>query len=650
MFSVAAISYSQSRDSIQGLHEVIIITPKKDVRAFHAKPLSTIEEYLTQSANINMIRRGAYAWEPMINSMPSERTLVTIEGMHIFGACTDKMDPITSYVEVSNLAEASVTSGQHGGSFGATIGGAINLVRNRSGFGAKRWNTAISSGYETNGKQIIMGSALNYSSPTFFIDSDVMYRNSQNYEAGNGQEVQYSQFNKINVSATAGVRLAENKSVEASVIYDKATDVGYPALPMDVALAEAVIASAKYDLKPLSGSISKWESKLYFNSVTHIMDDTQRTNVPIHMDMPGRSTTYGGYSSVVAQQKKHHLKINLNAFYNISAAEMTMYPENPAENLMFMLTWPDVHTIFSGLSIEDHYQFRPDAALKVTASAGLHSNSVTSDFGLQSMKIFYPQMQETNVRMLKSLAASLIIKKTVDYSIGLGYGERAPSVSEGYGYYLFNSFDNFDYVGNPTLNNEKSFEANLSAGFRNDKLAIKLVSAFFHITDYIVGTPELSLSPMTIGAQGVKLYGALPFANMINTNAEFEYLISNLVSMRTVLTYSNGRDNTGGSLPFISPFGYLTSLRYRKDNFSADLQLQGNLQQSSYAARYGEDHTPAYAVLNAHAGYLFELKNSRLQSKIGIENMLDAHYSTFGDWNNIPRKGRNLYLNLVFRS
>ena len=44
-----------------------------------------------------MVKRGSYAWEPLINGMATERTVITIDGMRIFGACTDKMDPITSY-------------------------------------------------------------------------------------------------------------------------------------------------------------------------------------------------------------------------------------------------------------------------------------------------------------------------------------------------------------------------------------------------------------------------------------------------------------------------------------------------------------------------------------------------------------------------
>ncbi len=114
-----------------------------------------------------------------------------------------------------------------------------------------------------------------------------MFRDADNYTDGNGQEVQFSQFRKFNVSATSGVSLAENKLLEGSIIYDKATDVGYPALPMDVSLAEALITSLKFEYVPKSSQITNWETKIYYNTITHKMDDTKRPSVPIHMDYAG---------------------------------------------------------------------------------------------------------------------------------------------------------------------------------------------------------------------------------------------------------------------------------------------------------------------------------------------------------------------------
>ena len=250
--SVFAQEIANDSLEVKELREVIVAGTKSQLHEKQSKTLASVDEFLQKSTKVDLIKRGAYAWEPIINGMATERTVVTIDGMRIFGACTDKMDPVTSYVEVSNLSEASISSGQQGTCHGNTIGGSIDLKRSRNKFVSKGWDFTLNTGYETNNKQKIIGSSINYVDSLFYIDSDVMFRDADNYKDGNNDEILFSQFRKLNLSLTSGYRLAANKLIEASVIYDKATDVGYPALPMDVSLAEAVIASVKFEYQPIS--------------------------------------------------------------------------------------------------------------------------------------------------------------------------------------------------------------------------------------------------------------------------------------------------------------------------------------------------------------------------------------------------------------
>jgi iron complex outermembrane receptor protein len=76
--------------------------------------------------------------------------------------------------------------------------------------------------------------------------------------------------------------------------------------------------------------------------------------------------------------------------------------------------------------------------------------------------------------------------------------------------------------------------------------------------------------------------------------------------------------------------------------------VQGNAVQTQYSPFYGEDRTPDYAILNFASSYSFQIDKSKWNVKAGVENVLDAYYSTFSDWNNIPRKGRNFFLNISF--
>ncbi|MCL9807907.1 TonB-dependent receptor domain-containing protein [Flavobacterium luminosum] len=651
-FSISMLwSQSPIVDSLKTkeLKEVIVIGKNNHPADKQEKPLATVEEYLQKSHKVGMIKRGAYAWEPMLNSMATERTVLTIDGMRIFGACTDKMDPMTSYVEISNLSEATIHSGQEGAHFGNTIGGSVDLKRTKSNFDQGGWKGSLQSGFESNNSQKIIGGKLNFSDSTLYVGSNFMYRDAENYKAGNHKEVLYSPFTKWNLSLTTGVKIAKNKVLEGSVIYDKAVDVGYPALPMDVSLAEAIITSLRYEVQPLGSSVKQWETKMYFNSITHKMDDTTRPDVPIHMDMPGWSKTFGMYSILSGTVKEHDLQLNLNSFYNSALAEMTMYPKDPNESEMYMYTWPNIGTFYTGVFAEDRWWLEDHQSLKFSLGLASHNNTFRDNLGRETLQIFYPDVSKTKARLLVSTSVNYQQEKNkLEWGVGLGYGDRAPSVSEGYGFYLFNSFDGFDYIGNPNLKNEKALEGNAFLTFKTKGIKSKLSAAYFHIYDYIIGIPHKTLVPMTIGANGVKVYTALKQAKQFSADWSTEIRWGKYILGKAHLGYSFGEGSKGEKLPLIRPLSYNFSLQYAQKQFNAEIEVQGNGVQNNYNPFFGEDKTADYAILNATIGYRFSVLKNQMMLKTGIENILDAYYTTYSDWKNIPRKGRNVFIHWTF--
>ncbi len=639
-------------DSILPVHleEVIVISSynKALEHKSHHKPLSTLDEYLESSKKVNMIKRGAYAWEPVLNDMSSERLSVTIDGMRVFGACTDKMDPITSYVDVSNLSDVHVASGQQGAEQGATIGGAIDLRLEKSNFNSKGWVGSIETGGETNNEAQIIGGELNYSDEAFYVDTDIIYRKAENYTAGGGEEVAFSQFEKYNISANAGYKVSDEQQLLASFIYDEARDVGYPALPMDVSLARAFIGSISWKQSNFIGDLKNWETKLYANSITHIMDDSQRPDVPIRMDMPGWSHTYGYYSQTELTLNRHKFLMKLDGFYNRSLAEMTMYPNNPNEREMFMLTWPDVRTVNSGFYAEDEISLK-ESSLKLSTRLAIQGFNVADEFGLNSLRIFYPEMNQRQTRFLKSVSAAYHKKfKTLHVNGGLSYGDRAPSVSEGFGFYLFNSFDNHDYIGDPDLKNEKAIETNVKVSLPLKKINIGLEANYFHTMDFIIGEVNPDLSVMTIGAEGVKVYKNLEYADLYNISLDTKYEITPELLWTGLISYHRGTDQDGQNLPFISPIAYNSMVQYTSGTFSGSLTMRGSADQVNFNPVFGEDRSNAYTVFSMALGKSFPVNNDTVYVKAGVENIFDEFYSTYIDWNNIPRMGRNFFMTISY--
>ncbi len=628
----------------------IVITGERSATDKTTKPLATLDNFLDENGSINMIRRGSYAWEPFLNGMSSERSIITIDGMRIYGACTDKMDPVTSYVEITNLSKANIHNAASGTSSGSSIAGSLDLVRKKGTFGEYQWKGNVLSGIESNNKHLVGGAGLGLTSPKVFADVDFTFRNADNYKAGGNREVNYSQFTKYNSSMLLGIKTGEHSHLEASLIYDLATDVGYPALPMDVSQAKAFIGSIEWIRHHLSPSIMWWKTKIYFNDITHIMDDSQRPDVPIRMDMPGWSKTAGFYSFMQGNTHRDFWKITVSGHANRSLAEMTMYSNNPGEKPMFMLTWPGVNTFYFDLHADEKRYFNERWSATVNAGIALHQNEVYDKFGFESLKIFYPQLATSKTRVLKRFAAGIQYQSTSwTHALTASWNERAPSVSEGYGFYLFNSFDRYDYIGNPELSNEQSASIQWSSAWNQQRWNAKFSVNYFNIHHYIIGRPSPSLSAMTIGAAGIKIYEQLEYAHLANLNAELHYTINDQLQWNNQWSYRRGISNTGENLPMIQPFCYLSTLKYNYELYSAELHVNGASKQNHYNPEFGEAYLPDYAILGISVSKRFILSEQSLLIKIGVDNLLDANYTTFSDWNRLPRMGRNFYVHVLYK-
>src|SRR5690606_4511287 len=120
--------------------------------------------------------------------------------------------------------------------------------------------------------------------------------------------------------------------------------------------------------------------------------------------------------------------------------------------------------------MNNSWDISANSRLNFGGALGMHHNYAKyAEFNW----IFHPGTPQQKNRLLPSFNASYQLDiNQFDFSVGTGYGHRAPSVSEGYGYYIYNSFDRYDYIGNPDLKNEISYEVNASAGFKNEKMGV----------------------------------------------------------------------------------------------------------------------------------------------------------------------------------
>ena len=638
-------------DKVQNLDEVVIVSDEGRGRKRSVKgQVASIDEHLGELRNVNLVRRGSYAWEPVVNNMQTERLSTTIDGMKIFYACTDKMDPVTSYVESGNLQSISLNSGLDGNPQATgNIGGSLDLKLRKIGFEANPRQINLSAGHEWNGHLQVYGADAAFSGRRAYLNTGVFSRAADCYQVGGGQLLNFSQFSKFNLFANAGVRLTDTDVLESTVIFDRATDVGYPALNMDVSKAQGFITSLSYKHR-FSGA--GWETKVYYNHIIHIMDDTTRPDVAIHMDMPGDSWTTGLYSLLTTSlggesRAQHDVAVNYDLYYNRLFADMTMYPGGAAP--MYMVTWPDVGTLNTGLAVTDNVSIDERQSLRLSGKLAWQQQRLNNEEGYSGQKVFFPLMTDSYHQTTGRIAASYQFSIfNSQFSIGSGWGSRAPTVTEAYGYYLNNTFDQYDYIGNPHLKNESAFELNANSQFSifNSQFSILIDANVFLFKDYIIGRLDDRLSAMTVGAEGVKVYRNLDHATISNLSLTADWQLTERLAWSGKVSYSLGRDDEDNPLPLISPVSWRTELEYSYRHLQTRVEVKGNADQTDYSAKYGESETPAWNIINLSAAYQFSIFNFQFSIRAGVENLFDKNYSSYSDWNNIPQKGRNIYLNL----
>src|SRR5690606_21635910 len=86
LLNAGAQQMQTESDTTRTLEEVSITAIAKRKIETELKMAVSVDEFLASSDHISFIKRGAYAWEPLLNNMSTERSTITIDGMHVFGA------------------------------------------------------------------------------------------------------------------------------------------------------------------------------------------------------------------------------------------------------------------------------------------------------------------------------------------------------------------------------------------------------------------------------------------------------------------------------------------------------------------------------------------------------------------------------------
>ncbi|MCP4460379.1 MAG: TonB-dependent receptor [Cytophagales bacterium] len=632
------------------LDELVLSSLNKDqskYQQYRKYNMRNTDDFVNNLLGVHMMRRGNFANEPLLRGLASDRYIISVDGMRIFGACTDKMDPVSSYIEPVNLQGLDVSFGSAGNTSGLSTGGAVDFQLKRPVYNSdKPFMASLSSGFSSVSRGFDQSFDLNFSKNKVAYRFSGVHRKAANYINGEGLKVDYSQYEKFNYAASIHYRLSSTSKLAIDFLGDDAWDVGYPALPMDVGSAKARLFAVTYYMNSFRIFMDP-EFKVYHNYINHMMDDTKRDSVAMHMDMPGFTETTGTYfKAQLIESEKQKLNFRIDGFRSFARAEMTMYPNDETFREMFMLTWPDIHRLAAGVQMDYDLSFLPKWELNVGMRSEFTQSYISSQFGEQQLSIFNKSGETPLNKWLNNLSVKTTRRHRTDVSTtwSVAFSERLPSISEQFGFYLFNVHDGYDYLGDPDLKTERNLHLETSHKRTNgsSSFTVNLFGYFF--SNYIMGIYDAGLSAMTIGSKGVKWYRNTPSATMFGGEVASTKEFSELSSLITEVNVVYGADFEGEPLPQMPPLKMKLSWLQKIGDWTIYPEVEWNATQKRISEKFQELSTDSYMLANLKLTKVWKGTKQKSSMNMGIENIFDEAYREHFDVGQVLRPGRSFYL------
>jgi iron complex outermembrane receptor protein len=609
--------------------------------------MSTTESLLSLIEGVNLITRGSYAQEPIIRGMSGGRVNITIDGMKSFGACTDHMDPISSYVEADAMNSVEVSKGAQSILQGSTVGGSVNMtfVKPQYSLTSKSlWQ--IKSGFDSGSQERKISFSGQRQNQNAALSINGAYRKAENYSDAQGAEIPFSGFEKMNLNLGYKRRLNEKTQLYFEMITDDAYDIGYAALPMDVGYARMRMLGISINSANVTPNLLKLEWKIYGNAVDHWMDDSNREILfmNMHMEMPGFTRTAGTYLDLILGRNQHSLlKFRTECYWTSSYADMIMYPVNSSS--MKMVTWPGVNRMNFGQFAE--YQSMLNSRINLNASVryDYHQSTATDEMGIKELHIYYPENDLTRRDHLISANTFLAfeVNRRFRSVVALALGSRIPDVSEAYGYYLYTPVDGYLYLGNPELPIEKSRQVEWQNTLHSESTQLDLTLYHYKFNNYIFGQimPGASLGY----ANGWKKYVNAGQATTTGVELSLLQQLSTQLIFQGGLNYQLGElVDLNDALPFIPPLEAHASIKYDRGPLWIQFGAKGAMEQKNISELSGENMTPTYLVMNLKAEYVLR---GGLKLNASVTNLTNQLYHDHLDWGDIYRSGRSGQLSIT---
>lgn len=640
--------------SVISVDEVVVAGNRSrvdDPSASAHNPNAT-EDLLDRIPGADFIQRANFAWEPVIRGMNGGQVGVVIDGMKVVGACIDRMDPTSAYVEVENLERLELTKGGFDLNMGSQIGGTVNLMTERPSFEEDPF-ISTEVGFESASMlrrgRVVAGMAKGKTS----VRGSWSYRIADDFTAGGGQSLTNSGYEKNNYKIDVTRMLNHAHQVTGSFLADNAWGVGYPVLLMDATLAKARIGSVTHNWeRHMAKRVLKTaETRIYHNTVNHWMDDYQRDvfDRPVmrgmYMPMYGKTQTSGLISRWGFRFGPSRMNLTLDAYQTDSFGDMWMF--SVFENIqdMYLLNLGDIRVRHGALAADWTTPLADNLIGRVNVRWDYSTRDVLRD---EAVSILQGRWGDEDLARTYSFGN---VSGTLDYALNaitrlrlsLAHVSRLPTHVENYGHYVYNYVDGFFYTGNPNLKPERSNQ--IEIGLERWTSRYGLTASVFgnRIQDYIVGLSDTGLSDNEI--YRFRVYQNASSASLVGFEVSAVADIARGFSVAGTSSYTRGQNHELDEPMFlIPPLSAQLAMRYDRPSYWAEIESRMAMPQERVSRQIAvEDVTDGYFVINVRGSYTLQNATSL---RFGIDNLFDTLYHEHLSFGNLPNEGRNVYLSV----
>jgi iron complex outermembrane receptor protein len=566
---------------------------------------------------VNTIRRGGHGLEAVIRGQSDQRLNTFLDGAMVYGACSAKMDPASTYANVNNYDSVTVIKGTQSVLFGAGgPGGIVSFKRVTNPVSKPEFR--IGQNFDSNaGAYTTSGNMVYPLSSTSYLRLNGSATNAGNYETGSGIKP-LTEYSTTDYTVILGTLLSDGSKLEVNYSNNRQDKVGYPGLMMDIAYSYTDMYTLKYHRVTPLGVFSTMNVELFNTDIDHLMDNRTLRSGGMAMATPTSSDTYGGR---VIGTIGSDIRAGVDYEHNTKNAEQTM------GGTLNTYLWPDVETEKLGLFFEKDannisYGLRYDQVELDPIKANVDTGSGMMQ---RSANQVYAMTLGVNAsgskREFDNISGFLRFNNFMNSSsyLSLSVNERAPDATE-----LFNAKQNnsamMRHVGNPYLSSER----HMTIEFGHDGMLLGnhvKGTVFYNDVDDYVTTHRVSDSAM----------GARTYKNVDATLYGYEITAHRMIAgidTTLNLNYTRGEDDTQNrALPQIMPLaGDLTfELKSAQSNYGLRINFADTQNRFDSRVLDVAGGTAGYTVYDIFAG--FE-PTPNLRFTVGMSNITDKRYAT----------------------